>query len=90
MTEDESRKRVTLADVARATGVSPAAVSLAVRGEPGSAARLATGSWRPLGGWVTAGSRAPADRRACQVTVGLIIGGALTATPPRSTGSTRR
>ena len=38
MAEDdthESRKRVTLADVARATGVSPAAVSLAVRGEPG-------------------------------------------------------
>lgn len=35
MSNDEPRRKVTLADVARQSGVSPAAASLAIRGEPG-------------------------------------------------------
>ena len=33
--EADGRRRITLADVAQAAGVSPAAASLAIRGEPG-------------------------------------------------------
>ena len=73
MGEDESRKRVTLADVARATGVSPAAVSLAVRGEPGVSRQTrdrVVEAARRLG---YRGVSRSSGRRARQVTVGLII-----------------
>ena len=70
---EETRKRVTLADVALEAGVSPAAVSLAIRGEPGvsretrdrvveTARRL---GYRGVGRSVA--------RRAHQATIGLII-----------------
>ncbi|HEX2756390.1 MAG TPA: LacI family DNA-binding transcriptional regulator [Candidatus Limnocylindrales bacterium] len=73
MAETESGKRVTLADVAAAAGVSPAAVSLAVRGEPGvseetrrriveTARRL---GYRTVNRW--------GSRRSRQTTIGLVI-----------------
>ena len=76
MTEDgaqDSRKRVTLADVAQAAGVSSAAVSLAIRGEPGvsreTRARVVDAA-RRLG---YRGVSRSSGRRGRQVTVGLII-----------------
>jgi DNA-binding LacI/PurR family transcriptional regulator len=76
MAEDgtpDSRKRVTLADVARAAGVSPAAVSLAIRGEPGVSRETrerVVDTARRLG---YRGVSRSSSRRARQVTVGLII-----------------
>lgn len=73
VTRDEGRKRVTLADVAQAAGVSPAAVSLAVRGEPGVSRETrdrVVDTARRLGYRGTARST---PRRSRQVTVGLII-----------------
>lgn len=76
MTEDEgrdARKRVTITDVARGAGVSPAAVSLAIRGEPGVSRETRdriVETARRLG--YRGVSRTP-NRRARQVTVGLII-----------------
>jgi DNA-binding LacI/PurR family transcriptional regulator len=73
MTEDEGRKRVTLADVALAAGVSPAAVSLAVRGEPGVSRKTrdrVVETARRLG---YRGVSRTGGRRSRQVTVGLII-----------------
>jgi LacI family transcriptional regulator len=72
-TIDEGRKRVTLADVARDAGVSPAAVSLAIRGEPGVSRETrdrVVEAARRLG-YRSAGRSA--GRRARQVTLGLII-----------------
>jgi DNA-binding LacI/PurR family transcriptional regulator len=68
-----SRRRVTLADVARDAGVSPAAVSLAIRGEPGVSRETrdrVVDTARRLG---YRGVTRSAGRRARQVTVGLII-----------------
>jgi DNA-binding LacI/PurR family transcriptional regulator len=76
MAEDatrDGRRRVTLADVARDVGVSPAAVSLAIRGEPGVSRETrdrVVDTARRLG--YRGVSRSP-SRRARQVTVGLII-----------------
>lgn len=76
MAEDdtqESRKRVTLADVARAAGVSPAAVSLAIRGEPGVSRETrerVVETARQLG---YRGVTRSTSRRGRQVTIGLII-----------------
>lgn len=69
----EPRRKVTLADVAARSGVSPAAASLAIRGEPGVSREtrdrvLATA--RQLG---YRGVSRPSPRRAKAVTVGLII-----------------
>lgn len=74
MAEDEARnKRVTLADVARAAGVSPAAASLAIRGEPGvgrETRERVVDVARRIG---YRGSSRPGARRTRQVTIGLII-----------------
>ena len=73
MTEEEVRKRVTLADVAQAAGVSAAAVSLAVRGEPGvsreTRARVVETA-RRLG---YHGVSRAGGRRSRKLTIGLII-----------------
>jgi DNA-binding LacI/PurR family transcriptional regulator len=71
--DDEGRKRVTLADVAHAAGVSPAAVSLAIRGEPGVSRETrdrVVETARRLG---YRGVGRSAGRRARQITIGLII-----------------
>ena len=70
---DETRRKVTLADVARETGVSPAAASLAIRGEPGVSREtrdrvLATA--RRIG---YRGVSHASARRMKSVTIGLII-----------------
>jgi LacI family transcriptional regulator len=73
MTEPDARKRVRLADVARAAGVSPAAVSLAVRGEPGvsdDTRRRIVEIARQLG---YRGVARWGSRRAKQATIGLVI-----------------
>lgn len=73
MPEDQNRKRVTLADVALAAGVSPAAVSLAIRGEPGVSSETrerVVETARRLG---YRGVSRTSARRARQVTIGLII-----------------
>jgi DNA-binding LacI/PurR family transcriptional regulator len=73
MTQDESRKRVTLADVALAAAVSPAAVSLALRGQPGVSRETrerVVETARRLG---YHGSSHSGGRRARQLTIGLII-----------------
>ena len=73
LTRDEGRKRVTLADVARVAGVSSAAVSLAVRGEPGVSRETRdriVETARRLG---YRGVARTSQRRSRQVTIGLII-----------------
>ena len=73
VTRDDGRKRVTLADVAQIAGVSPAAVSLAIRGEPGVSRETrdrVVEAARRLG---YRGTTRSAPRRARPVTVGLII-----------------
>jgi DNA-binding LacI/PurR family transcriptional regulator len=73
VTRDDGRKRVTLADIARDAGVSPAAVSLAIRGEPGVSRETrdrVVETARRLGYRGTARST---PRRAHQVSIGLII-----------------
>ena len=72
-TRDDGRRRVTLADVARATGVSAAAVSLAVRGEPGVSRETrerVVETARRLG---YRGVSRSSQRRTRQLTIGLII-----------------
>lgn len=72
MTDEKSRK-VTLADVAREAGLSPAAASLAIRGEPGVSRQTrdrVIETARRLG---YQGLARPAGRRSRQVTLGLII-----------------
>lgn len=71
--ETDGRRRITLADVAHAAGVSPAAASLAIRGEPGVSHQTrdrVVGHARRLG---YRGITRTTARRARQVTVGLII-----------------
>jgi DNA-binding LacI/PurR family transcriptional regulator len=71
--QDDGRRRVTLADVARDAGVSPAAVSLAIRGEPGVSRETrdrVVETARRLG---YKGVSRSSGRRARQVTIGLII-----------------
>ena len=70
---DEGRKRVTLATVAQAAGVSPAAVSLAIRGEPGVSRETrdrVVETARRLG---YRGVSRAAPRRVHQATIGLVI-----------------
>jgi LacI family transcriptional regulator len=71
--DGDGRKRVTLADIAEAAGVSPAAVSLAIRGEPGVSRATrdrVVETARRLG---YRGVSRPSGRRSRQVSVGLII-----------------
>ena len=71
--EADGRRRITLADVAQAAGVSPAAASLAIRGEPGVSRETrdrVVEHARRLG---YRGISRTTARRARQVTVGLII-----------------
>lgn len=73
MTRNDGRKRVTLADVAQVAGVSPAAVSLAIRGEPGVSRETrdrVVETARRLGYRGTARST---PRRTRQLTIGLVI-----------------
>ncbi len=73
MSETEGHNRVRLADVAKAAGVSPAAVSLAVRGEPGvsdATRRRVVEIARQLG---YRGVTRWGSRRAKQSTIGLLI-----------------
>ena len=73
MTDDDARKRVTLADVARESGVSAAAVSLAVRGEPGVSRQTRDRVVETARRMGYRGVSRTAGRRARQVTLGLII-----------------
>jgi DNA-binding LacI/PurR family transcriptional regulator len=71
--DGDGRKRVTLADIAEAAGVSPAAVSLAIRGEPGVSRATrdrVVETARRLG---YKGVSRPSGRRSRQVSIGLII-----------------
>lgn len=73
VTREDGRKRVTLADIAQAVGVSSAAVSLAIRGEPGVSRETrdrVVDTARRLG---YRGTTRSTPRRTRQVTVGLII-----------------
>jgi LacI family transcriptional regulator len=70
---DEQRRKVTLADVAREAGLSPAAASLAIRGEPGVSRETrdrVVETARRLG---YRGLSRPLNRRSRQVSIGLVI-----------------
>ena len=73
-TDGKARKRVTLADVAQAASVSPAAASLAIRGEPGVGTETrerVVATARRLG--YRGVSRTAARGRNRQTTLGLVI-----------------
>jgi LacI family transcriptional regulator len=73
MSSTERRKRTTLADVARASQVSPAAASLAIRGEPGVSDETRVRVMEAARRLGYRGVKRPADRRERRVTLGLII-----------------